>query len=117
CISSLTIYRIVPGASEFDYPIEWIATYDILEGISQQMKKNPSATYELAGNSSAEGTEKRNMMLSVDRANSVKAYLVNNGIDGARLKTKGLGESNPIADNSTEAGRIKNRRVEIKSIN
>ncbi|MBU1373619.1 MAG: OmpA family protein [Bacteroidetes bacterium] len=102
---------------EFNSSVLKTESYDILEGISQQMKKNPSATYELAGNSSAEGTEKRNMMLSVDRANSVKAYLVNNGIDGARLKTKGLGESNPIADNSTEAGRIKNRRVEIKSIN
>nr|MBC7611667.1 OmpA family protein [Pseudopedobacter sp.] len=65
----------------------------------------------------AEGTEKRNMMLSVDRANSVKAYLVNNGIDGSRLKTMGLGESNPIADNTTEVGRTKNRRVEIKPIN
>lgn len=102
---------------EFNSSVLKTDSYDILERISQQMKKNPSNSYQLSGNSSAEGTEKRNMMLSVDRANAVKAYLVNNGLEGSRLKTMGLGESNPIADNTTEAGRTKNRRVEIKPIN
>lgn len=102
---------------EFNSSVLKTESYDILERISQQMKKNSSNSYQLSGNSSAEGTEKRNMMLSVDRANAVKAYLVNNGLEGSRLKTMGLGESNPIADNTTEAGRTKNRRVEIKPIN
>ncbi len=108
-------YKIIQF--EFNSSVLKTDSYDILESISQQMKKNPSTNYDLIGNSSAEGTDNRNMMLSVDRANSVKAYLVNNGIDGARLKTKGLGESNPIADNTTDAGKIKNRRVEIKPLN
>jgi outer membrane protein OmpA-like peptidoglycan-associated protein len=102
---------------EFNSSVLKTESYDILERISQQMKNNSSVTYELTGNSSAEGTERRNMMLSVDRANAVKAYLVNNNIDGSRLKTKGLGETHPIADNSTDAGRMKNRRVEIKPVN
>jgi OOP family OmpA-OmpF porin len=54
------------------------------------------------------------MELSVERANSVKLYLVNSGINGDNLTVKGYGESNPIADNSTEEGRVQNRRVEIK---
>lgn len=102
---------------EFNSSVLKTESYDILERISQQMKKSLSATYQLSGNSSAEGTEKRNMMLSVDRANAVKAYLVNSGIAGSRLNTMGLGESNPISDNTTEAGRVRNRRVEIKAIN
>lgn len=56
------------------------------------------------------------MMLSVDRANAVKAYLVNNGIDSRKLTTKGFGESSPITSNTTESERATNRRVEIKPI-
>jgi OOP family OmpA-OmpF porin len=54
------------------------------------------------------------MSLSVDRANSVKLYLVNSGVNGDNLTVKGWGESKPIADNTTEDGRVLNRRVEVK---
>ena len=66
------------------------------------------------GYASAEGTPEHNKLLSQDRANSVKAYLVNSGISASKLIAKGRGTENPIADNSTEAGRVLNRRVEIK---
>jgi len=56
------------------------------------------------------------MSLSVDRANAVKAYLVNSGVNPDILIAKGFGQSNPIADNSTEEGRVLNRRVEIKKM-
>jgi OOP family OmpA-OmpF porin len=78
------------------------------------MKKDPSVKFIVNGYASIEGTEQHNMVLSQDRANSVKAYLVNSGIPAANLITKGNGTANPIADNNTEAGRILNRRVEIK---
>ena len=56
------------------------------------------------------------MRLSRDRANSVKAFLVNSGVPAIKLKIKAFGETHPIADNSTEAGRRLNRRVEFKII-
>lgn len=102
---------------EFNSSVLKTESYDVLEKVAAQMRKYPTWKYELDGNASAEGTEKRNMMLSIDRANSVKAYLVNSGIDASRLTVKGFGESKPIADNSTEAGRILNRRVEITPLN
>ena len=98
---------------EFDSSILRTDSYPTLDKIAVEMKKDPSVKFVLNGYASAEGTPAHNMTLSQDRANSVKAYLVNSGIPAANLTTKGNGEANPVADNSTEAGRIRNRRVEI----
>jgi OmpA-OmpF porin, OOP family len=102
---------------EFDSSILRTDAYPSLDKAAVEMKKDPSATFILNGYASAEGTPEHNMTLSQDRANSVKAYLVNSGIPAANLSTKGNGVANPVADNSTEAGRILNRRVEIKKSN
>lgn len=107
-------YNFVNIQFEFDSGILKTESYPILDKAAAEMKKDPSATFILKGYASAEGTDAHNMQLSIDRANSVKTYLVNTGVSGANLSTKGYGEANPIADNSTEAGRVKNRRVEIK---
>jgi len=60
--------------------------------------------------------KKANQKLSEQRVASVKAYLVSKGIEANRLKTKGFGETHPVASNKTEDGRAKNRRVEFKVI-
>jgi OmpA-OmpF porin, OOP family len=99
---------------EFDSGILKTESYPILDKAAAEMKKDPSATFILKGYASAEGSDQHNMQLSADRANSVKTYLVNSGVNGANLSTKGYGEANPVADNSTEAGRVINRRVEIR---
>ena len=77
------------------------------------MKMDLSVKFELRGYASKEGTYQHNLVLSQDRANSVRLYLVNSGVPGQNLAAKGYGIKNPIADNSTEDGRVLNRRVEI----
>jgi len=102
---------------EFDSSILRTDAYPSLDKAAAEMKKDPSATFVLNGYASAEGTPEHNMTLSQDRANSVKVYLVNSGVPAANISTKGNGVANPVADNSTEAGRILNRRVEMKKSN
>ncbi|MGX5691320.1 OmpA family protein [Arcticibacter tournemirensis] len=99
---------------EFNSVVLKTEAYQILEQAAREMKKDPSARFILNGHSSEEGSAQHNMSLSVDRANAVKSYLVNSGIDAANLAIKGFGETKPIATNSNEQGRALNRRVEIK---
>jgi OOP family OmpA-OmpF porin len=66
------------------------------------------------GFASAEGSPAHNIKLSVDRANAVKAYLLNLGVKASQIKTKGYGEMHALSNNATEEGRILNRRVEIE---
>jgi OOP family OmpA-OmpF porin len=98
---------------EFDSSVLKTSSYPILDATSADLRATGSSA-ELDGYASSEGTAAHNMRLSKDRANSVKTYLVNSGVAAKKLKVKAFGETHPIADNSTEAGRILNRRVEFK---
>ena len=98
---------------EFDSSVLKTESYPILDLTATDLKSG-GAVCELDGFASSEGTAAHNMRLSKDRANSVKTYLVNSGVSAKKLKVKGFGETHPVADNSTEAGRILNRRVEFK---
>ena len=100
---------------EFDSSVLRTSAYPTLDKASADLRSNPNMTIELDGYASSEGSAAHNMRLSKDRANSVKTYLVNSGVDAKRLKIKAYGETNPISDNSTEQGRVLNRRVEFKS--
>jgi OOP family OmpA-OmpF porin len=104
---------------QFDFNSSVLRTDGIqyLDHVVSEMKKDPSTKFKLNGNASSEGTAEHNMVLSKDRAASVKQYLTNAGIDASRLITKGYGAKKPIASNDTEEGREKNRRVEIKIVN
>jgi len=98
---------------EFDSSVLKTESYPILDLTAADLKSG-GAVCELDGFASSEGTAAHNMRLSRDRANSVKTYLVNSGVSAKKLKVKAFGETHPVADNSTEAGRILNRRVEFK---
>jgi OOP family OmpA-OmpF porin len=97
---------------EFDSSVLKTSSYPVLDATSADLKST-GATLTIAGYASSEGTAAYNMRLSKDRANSVKTYLVNSGVDAKKLKIKAFGETHPIADNSTEEGRVANRRVEF----
>lgn len=77
------------------------------------LKENPSYKVNVDGHTDDVGKDENNQVLSEKRAASVKAYLVSKGIDESRLTSTGYGESKPVADNKTAAGRAKNRRVEM----
>jgi OmpA-OmpF porin, OOP family len=68
------------------------------------------------GHADSRGSAELNQALSVRRAEAVKAYLLNKGLSQQQVKTDGKGSSMPVADNSTESGRAKNRRVEIEVV-
>ncbi len=99
---------------EFDSSVLKTSSYPTLDKLSADLRANSAASLNLDGYASAEGTDAYNMNLSKDRANSVKTYLVNSGVDASRINATGYGEANPVASNSTEEGRVQNRRVEIK---
>lgn len=99
---------------EFNSAVLKTSSYATLDQMGQEMKKYPEVKFNLNGHASIEGSASHNMTLSVDRANSVKAYLVNMGVPTENLETKGFGASEPVASNDTEEGRALNRRVEIK---
>ncbi|HVV55112.1 MAG TPA: OmpA family protein [Mucilaginibacter sp.] len=101
---------------QFDFNSSILRTDAIqdLDHIATEMKLAPDTKFMLNGYASIEGTAAHNMALSVDRANSVKTYLVNDGISPGNLDTKGYGTANPVASNRTEKGREMNRRVEVK---
>jgi outer membrane protein OmpA-like peptidoglycan-associated protein len=86
----------------------------ILDGVAAELKAYPEIQVELSGHTDALGSDAYNQRLSERRAASVKAYLVEAGIDGSRMTTVGHGESQPVADNQTEEGRELNRRTELK---
>ncbi len=98
---------------EFDSSVLRTSSYPILDATSADLRTSKK-TVTVNGYASSEGTAAHNLQLSKDRANSVKTYLVNSGVDAKKVKVKGLGETNPVADNSTEEGRVINRRVEFK---
>jgi len=102
---------------EFNSGVLKTSSYPDLDKAAALMKVDPTVKFNLKGYASAEGTDAHNMELSVDRANAVKAYLINSGVNADNLTAKGYGESNPVADNTTEDGRVLNRRVEISKQN
>ncbi len=86
---------------------------DNIKTLAGSLNEYPNTEIKVIGHTDNKGTESYNLGLSEKRAAAVKAYAVSQGVPSSRLTTAGKGFAEPIADNSTEAGRAANRRVEI----
>lgn len=89
-------------------------SYAKLDKVYEILKANPKLKLDINGHTDNTGDASLNLQLSKDRAAAAKAYLIKKGIDPARVQANGYGDTQPVADNNTEEGRAKNRRVEFK---
>jgi outer membrane protein OmpA-like peptidoglycan-associated protein len=90
------------------------ASFSLMDEITKVIQDTPQIKkLAIEGHASSDGDDNANLALSDRRSKSVMDYLVKKGVDKNRLTAKGFGETKPIADNSTEEGRVKNRRVEF----
>jgi len=109
------IYLIMPSDVTFAVNQSDIKPgfYQTLNAVAEVFDEFDKTTITVAGHADSTGPEEYNMQLSQQRALSVSNYLAAQGVAPQRLSSIGFGESRPIADNGTEAGRAANRRVEI----
>jgi outer membrane protein OmpA-like peptidoglycan-associated protein len=89
-------------------------SFPILDQVVDVMNENPSYDLEIHGHTDSQGDDAKNQVLSEERAAAVRTYLIGKGVAANRLQSFGHGETMPIADNKTAAGRAQNRRVEFK---
>jgi outer membrane protein OmpA-like peptidoglycan-associated protein len=89
------------------------SSHAILDQIATMMIENPAYLLDIKGHTDNVGNAAKNQILSEERANAVKTYLEGKGVEAARMTAAGFGDTTPIADNKTAAGRAKNRRVEF----
>jgi outer membrane protein OmpA-like peptidoglycan-associated protein len=92
------------------------SSFTSLDELADVLKKRTTYRLQISGHTDNVGNAQTNLQLSKDRANAVKNYLVKKGIAATRLVAQGFGSSKPVADNRTQEGRQKNRRVEMKVI-
>ncbi|MDD3651425.1 OmpA family protein [Immundisolibacter sp.] len=112
----VTTTQVLDGV-KFCFDCDWLSNEAkaILDGDAMAIvKAHPNASFEIAGHTDAIGSEQYNLRLSQRRAEAVRDYLVQKGADPSRMTAVGYGESQPVADNATAAGRAQNRRVELR---
>jgi len=86
----------------------------MLDNIAEIMQLKKEMKIEIAGHTDSDGDAAANQLLSQQRADAVKAYLVKKGVSASRIKSAGYGETKPVASNTTASGKQQNRRTEVK---
>jgi OOP family OmpA-OmpF porin len=89
-------------------------SYKTLDAAVEVLKTYPDIRLEVSGHTSSEGVDQKNQQLSLGRAEAVKKYMVDKGIDAGRIEARGAGSAEPLDDNATTAGRERNRRIQFK---
>ena len=106
---NLNVINFAPGSAQI--PQE---SYNFLNKAATAMKAAPSGTYlEVAGHTDNTGDDASNMSLSRQRADTVRNYLLQQGVNPNELVAAGYGQTKPVATNDTEEGRFRNRRIEF----
>lgn len=91
-----------------------VSSYPAIDDAVRVLEGNPNIHIEIQGHTDSQGSAEGNLLLSQRRAEAVRDYLIRvHGIPASRLQARGYGESMPVASNDTEAGRARNRRVEL----
>ena len=105
----------IPNDVSFDFNSASIKPmmHSVLDPFATNLRGDPVARVDIVGHTDSTGSDAVNNPLSLERAQSVRDYLLSRGVPAAHVRTEGRGEREPVADNSTEAGRARNRRVEI----
>lgn len=113
------VILVMPGNITFDTNKSNIKSNfkPVLDSVAKVIAEFDKTKVQIVGYTDNTGTAAINNKLSAERANSVATYLKLRGVAAGRIMASGLGSSNPIASNATEAGREQNRRVEITLIN
>jgi len=88
----------------------------ILDNVAVSLSEHPQLRLEIAGHTDAQGSADFNQALSQNRAEAVREYLIGQGENEENLSAKGYGEAQPLADNASNEGRAKNRRVELNRL-
>ncbi len=88
--------------------------YKVLDSVTLVLKEFDKTLIDVEGHTDSDGADDYNLRLSQDRANSVGTYLQSRGVNNQRIVVLGMGESRPIAPNTTPEGKQQNRRVELK---
>jgi outer membrane protein OmpA-like peptidoglycan-associated protein len=89
---------------------------EILQDVARSLVTNPAVRVEVAGHTDSTGSRAVNERLSLARAESVKAFLIENGVAADRMEVRGYASTQPVASNKTVSGRAENRRVELRRI-
>jgi outer membrane protein OmpA-like peptidoglycan-associated protein len=87
-----------------------------LQKLVKYMASNATLRIRIEGHTDSDGDEAANMKLSQERSESVRSYLISNGIAADRIEAQGFGETQPIAPNTTPEGKAKNRRTAFRVI-
>ncbi len=113
------LFLVMPGNVTFDSANANLSSdfYPTLNSIANTLKEYNKSTITVIGHTDNTGNFEKNQVLSEKRASSVANYLIAQGISPSRVQAVGYGPRQPIADNTTEAGKQANRRVEIQIIN
>ena len=121
-LNGATVTRVGEGIKiTFDSGLLFAVDQSAMNGAAQTniaelaatLNKYPDTDVLVEGHTDADGSDDHNQALSIRRAQTVSAYLVQQGVANGRVSSKGYGEAQPVADNASDAGKASNRRVEI----